>query len=105
MKIIQKEYQILNPFVNDYNWEGIYISSHQDGQESEKPKNMLINYKKFEQNNDTIALNILYVPHNKKEIRTAYESKNTERKARHESSGYSLSLICSFDSTKNKHYV
>ena len=105
MKIIQKEYQILNPFVNDYNWEGIYISSHQDGQESEKPKNMLINYKKFEQNNDTIALNILYVPHNKKEIRIAYESKNTERKARHESSGYSLSLICSFDSTKNKHYV
>ena len=100
MKIIQKEYQILNPFVNDYNWEGIYISSHQDGQESEKPKNMLINYKKFEQNNDTIALNILYVPHNKKEIRIAYESKILR-----EPSGYSLSLICSFDSTKNKHYV
>ena len=91
--------------MNDYNWERIYISSHQDGQESEGPKNMLINYERFEQNNDTIALNILYVPHNKKEIRIAYESKNTERKARHESSGYSLSLICSFDSTKNKHYV
>ena len=75
MKIIQKEYQTLNPFVNDYNWERIYISSHQDGQESEGPKNMLINYERFEQNNDTIALNILYVPHNKKEIHIAYESK------------------------------
>ena len=29
----------------------------------------------------------------------------TKRKARHEPSGYSLSLICSFDSKKNKHYV
>ena len=92
----------LKPFFNDYNWEWIYISLHQDGQEeSEKPKNiLLINYKKFEQNNDKIALNILYVPHNKKEICIAYESKNTERKARHEPS---LSLICSFDSTKSKH--
>ena len=61
--------------MNDYNWERIYISSHQEGQESEGPKNMLINYERFEQNNDTIALNILYVPHNKKEIRIAYESK------------------------------
>ena len=31
----------LKPFINDCNWEGIYIPSHQDGQEeSEKPKNM-----------------------------------------------------------------
>ena len=29
----------------------------------------------------------------------------TERKAKHEPSGYSLGLIYSFDSTKNKHYV
>ena len=33
------------------------------------------------------------------------EKSYTERKAKHEPSGYSLSLICSFDSTKNKHYV
>ena len=33
------------------------------------------------------------------------EKSYTERKDRHEPSGYSLSLICSFDSTKNKHYV
>ena len=30
---------------------------------------------------------------------------NLERKAKHEPSGYSLNLICSFDSEKNKHYV
>ena len=29
----------------------------------------------------------------------------TERKAKHEPSGYSLSLICSSDSTKNRHYL
>ena len=29
----------LKLFIDDYNWEGIYIPSHQDGQEqSEKPK-------------------------------------------------------------------
>ena len=36
---------------------------------------MLIDWKKFEQNDKTITLNILYVPHNKKEIRVAYKSK------------------------------
>ena len=29
----------------------------------------------------------------------------TERKAKHEPSGYALSLICLFDKTKNKHNV
>ena len=33
------------------------------------------------------------------------EKSYTERKTIHEPSGYSLSLIFSFDSTKNKHYV
>ena len=31
--------------------------------------------KKFESNNESIALNILYVPHNTKEIRHKYKSK------------------------------
>ena len=35
----------------------------------------------FEQHNKTIALNILFVPHNKKEINIAYKSKyNHKRK-------------------------
>ena len=33
------------------------------------------------------------------------EKSYTERKAEYEPSCYSLGLICSFDSTKNKHYV
>ena len=33
------------------------------------------------------------------------EKSYAENKGSHEPSGYSLSLICSFDSTKNKHYV
>ena len=42
---------------------------------------MVIDWNKFEQNNKTIALNILYVPHNKKEIGVAYKSKyNRKRK-------------------------
>ena len=65
------------PFIDEYNWEETDFPSHQDGQEeSEKSSNiMLIDYKKFEQNNETIAINILYVPHNKKKICIAYESK------------------------------
>ena len=38
-------------------------------------------WKKFELNNKSIALNILKVPYNTKEIRNAYKSKyNLERK-------------------------
>ena len=36
---------------------------------------MVIDWKKFEQNNKTITLNILFVPHNTKTIRLAYKSK------------------------------
>ena len=36
---------------------------------------MTIDWKKFERNNEAIALNILYVPHNKREIRPAYRLK------------------------------
>ena len=36
---------------------------------------------KFEQNNKTIALNILFIPHNTKTIRAAYRSEyNNKRK-------------------------
>ena len=41
---------------------------------------MLINFKKFEQRNETIALDILYVLHNKKEICIAYESKYNRKR-------------------------
>ena len=44
----------LMPFIDQYNWKGIEFPSH--------PKD----WKKFEQNNETIALNILYVPYDTK---------------------------------------
>ena len=64
MKTIQKEYQKTKPFVNQHNWKDIDFPSHQKY------------WKKFEKNNATIALDILFVPYNTKEIRAAYKSKN-----------------------------
>ena len=61
--------RILNiePFIDQYNWEGIDFPMHQNGQEKcEEPKNIMeIDWKKFEQNNKATALNMLHVPHNK----------------------------------------
>ena len=50
-------------FLNQYNWNGIdFPSTGKD-------------WKKFELNNELIALNILYVPHNTGKIHLAYKSK------------------------------
>ena len=48
---------------NQYNWKGIDLPSHQR------------DWKKFERNNKTSTLNILYLPSNTKQIRLAYKSK------------------------------
>ena len=53
----------LKPFINDYNWKDTEFPSHSK------------DWRKFEQNNKTIALNILYVPYNTKQIKQAYISK------------------------------
>ena len=53
----------IKPFIDQYNWKEIYFPSHRK------------DWKKFESNNKSISLNILYVPHNTKEIRHAYKSK------------------------------
>ena len=53
----------LRPFINNYNWEDIEYPSHSK------------DWRKDEQNNKTIALNILYIPYNTKQIRQAYISK------------------------------
>ena len=58
----------LRPYINQYNWKGIKFPSDKEDQ------------KKFEQNNKEIALNILFVPHNKKEIRPIYQNKTTSVK-------------------------
>ena len=53
----------IEPFINQYNWNKIdFPSTGKDWQ-------------KFESNNKSIALNILYVPHNTGKICHAYKSK------------------------------
>ena len=52
----------IRPFIDQYNWKDIdFPSTNKD-------------WKKFELNNK-VALNILYIPHNTKEIQLAYRSK------------------------------
>ena len=59
----------IKPFTNQNNFKEIYFPSHRK------------DWKKFELNNKSIALNILYVPYNTKKIRHAYKSKyNVKRK-------------------------
>ena len=53
----------IKPFIDQYNWKEIDFPSHSKA------------WKKIESNNKTVALNILYVPHNTEKIRHAYKSK------------------------------
>ena len=53
----------LKPSINKYNWKGIEFLAG--------PKEWI----KFEKNNKTIALNILYIPRNTKIISVAYRSE------------------------------
>ena len=64
-KLRKKSYRItkIKPFVEQYDWNDINFPSRSK------------DWKKFELNNNSIALNILYVPHNTKKIRHAYMSK------------------------------
>ena len=53
----------IGPHIGLYNWEGIEFSAR------------INDWKRFERNNKTIALNILFVPNNEKTINLAYKSK------------------------------
>ena len=55
----------LKHYINKYNWEGIEFPAGSK------------DWKKFEQNNKTIALNVLFVPHNTETIRVAYRPEDT----------------------------
>ena len=50
----------LKPFIGNYNWKDIEFPSHSK------------DWRKFEQNNQSIALNILFTPYNTKQIRPKY---------------------------------
>ena len=52
------------PFTDQYNWKEINFPSHKN------------DWKRFESNNKSIALNILFVPYKSKEIRHPYKSKH-----------------------------
>ena len=58
----------IKPFIDQYNWEGIDFPSG------------IKDWKKFERNNKTIALNILYIPPNTKTINLAYKSKYNRKR-------------------------
>ena len=53
----------IKSFIDQYNWEGIEFPAG------------IKDWKKFERNKKTIALNILFAPHNEKTINLAYKSK------------------------------
>ena len=54
----------IRPFIDQYYWKDIdFPATSKD-------------WKKFEQNNESIALNILYVPHNTRKIYIAYKSRH-----------------------------
>ena len=77
----------LRPFINNYNWKDIEYPSHSKG------------WRKLECYNKIIALNILYVPYNTKQIRQAYISKyNNERDNQ-------VNLLMITDWTGNWHYL
>ena len=53
----------IKTFTDQYNWEGIDFPAG------------IKDWKKFERNNKTIALNIMFIPHNTKTINLAYKPK------------------------------
>ena len=77
----------IKPFINNYNWKGIEFPSY--------PKD----WKKFEQNNKTIALNILFVPYSTKQIRSAYISKYNNKRDNQ------LNLLMITNNNGNWHYL
>ena len=59
----------IEPFIDQHNWEGIEFPAG------------IKDWKRFKRNNKTIALNILFAPHNENTLNLAYKSKyNCKRK-------------------------
>ena len=58
----------IKSFIDMYNWKDIEFPSHSK------------DWKKLEQNNKTIAINILFIPYNTKQMRPAYISKYNHKR-------------------------
>ena len=61
----------IKPFINHYNWKEINFPLHRK------------DWKKFESNNKSIALNILHIPYNTEKIRHVFKSKNNLNSENH----------------------
>ena len=77
----------IKPFINNYNWKDKEFPSHSK------------DWRKFECNNKAIALNILFVPNNTKEIRQAYISEHNDERDNQ------VNLLIITDGTSNWHYL
>ena len=64
IKIHPERISNLKPFIDQYDWREIDF-----------PAQPSKDWKKFESNNKSIALNVLYIPYNTEKIRLAYKSK------------------------------
>ena len=69
-KIYLQRISKLKPYINKYNWEEIEFPSGTK------------DWKKFERNNKTIALNILFLQHNTEKTRVAYRSEHKNKRKR-----------------------
>ena len=76
----------LKPYIDKYNWEGIDFPTGQK------------DWIKFEQNNKTIALNILFIPHNTETIRIAYRSEHNNKRKK-------LVILLMITDGKKWHYL
>ena len=77
----------LKEYINQYNWKDIKFPSRKE------------DWKKFEQNNKEIALNVLFVPHNKNDIEPAYTSKYNYRRKKQ------VVLLMITDKNNRCHYL
>ena len=77
----------LKPFIDNYNWKDIEFPSHSK------------DWKKFEQNNKTIAHNIFFVPDNTKQIRAARISTYYDERDNQ------VNLLMITDNDKDWHYL
>ena len=76
----------IKAFIDQHNWKEINFPLHRN------------DWNEFEKNNKTIALNILYVPRNTKEIESAYKSK-------HNLSRENQVILLMITDGKKKHYL
>ena len=63
IKIYSERIANLQPFINQYNWKGISFPSHKE------------DWKKFESDNKSISLNILFVSYNTEKNKTCIQIK------------------------------